>query len=444
MTERLMKDSGIEWIGKIPDKWKMNRLKNILAERNEKNDPIITNNILSLGLNYGVIPYSEREIAGGNKAKEDLSAYKIARPNDIVMNSMNVISGSVGISNYFGCVSPVYYMFYPRSSEINIKYYNLIFQSKAFQRSLLGLGNGIMMKENDEGNFNTVRMRIPLSKLNDVRLPIPSYEEQTKIANFLDKKVSEIDNAIEKTKQSIEEYKKLKQSIITEAVTKGLNPDAEKKDSGYEHIGYIPAGWKLCKVRNIGTTQNGISKGSEYFGDGDPFVSYGDVYRNMELPTEVTGKIRSTDDEKNSYSVKRGDVFFTRTSETIEEVGFTSVCLKDIDDACFAGFLIRLRPTVDWLTPEYSKYYFRSEHHRQFIVKEMNLVTRASLSQDLLKDLPVLVPTKEEQKQISCYLDAKCTLLERLIASKEKTITELEQYKKSLIYEYVTGKKEVA
>jgi len=138
-----------------------------------------------------------------------------------------------------------------------------------------------------------------------------------------------------------------------------------------------------------------------------------------------------------------GDIFFTRTSETIEEVGFTSVCLKTIEKATFAGFVIRVRPFTDELIPDYSKYYFSSDAHRRFFVKEMNLVTRASLSQDLLKRLPVLIPSKDEQKEIADYLDKKCTAIDTAIEQKQKLIEKLTEYKKSLIYECVTGKKEI-
>ena len=183
---REMKNSGIEWIGEIPSDWKLERLKAIFLERKEKNDPIKTNYILSLGAAYGVVPYTEKE-GGGNKAKEDLSDYRLAYPNDIVMNSMNIISGSVGISKYFGCVSPVYYMLYPSVAEqIDPNYYCFMFQTKAFQKSLMGLGNGILIKESSNGNFNTVRMRIPMEKLGVQSLPVPTLEEQKRIADFLD------------------------------------------------------------------------------------------------------------------------------------------------------------------------------------------------------------------------------------------------------------------
>ena len=234
-----------------------------------------------------------------------------------------------------------------------------------------------------------------------------------------------------------------KQAVITQAVTKGIRPGRKMKDSGIEWIGEIPIEWTICKLRHIGTMQNGISKGAEYFGEGYPFVSYGDVYRNMSLPVTVKGLIKSDEDEQDLYSVHRGDIFFTRTSETIEEVGFSSVCESTISNATFAGFLIRVRPYDDTLDVGFSKYYFRSNHHRFYLVKQMNLVTRASLGQPLLKGMPVLIPEKSEQVEIADYLDDKCAEIDSLILAKERIIAELDDYKKSLIYEYVTGKKEV-
>ena len=139
---------------------------------------------------------------------------------------------------------------------------------------------------------------------------------------------------------------------------------------------------------------------------------------------------------------EKGDIFFTRTSETIEEVGFSCVCEETIPNATFAGFVIRVRPFDDTLYTGYSKYYFRSSHHRAYLVKEMNLVTRASLGQDLLKSMPVVIPPMEEQRKIAEFLDEKCSAIDNTIKSKQKIIDKITAYKKSLIYEAVTGKKE--
>ncbi len=434
------KDSGVEWIGEIPEEWKIESLKTLLAERKEKNDPVKTDNILSLTMDRGVIPYAEKG-AAGNKAKEDLTAYKLAYPGDIVINSMNVIAGSVGLSKYFGAVSPVYYMLYPRDKEDVISYFNATFQNEAFQKSLIGLGNGILIKKSESsGKLNTIRMRIPMSRLNRVRIPYPKPSQQTAIANFLNCKTEKIDQAIAIKEKQIQLLKERKQILIQTAVTKGLDPNVPMHDSGVKWIGEIPKHWGVKRLRLIGTTQNGISAGAEYFGSGYPFVSYGDVYNNRELPHIVKGLAESSIRDRIQYSVKQGDVFFTRTSETVEEIGFSSVCIETIENSTFAGFLIRFRPKPGFLEPEYSKYYFCAHIHRAYFVGDMNLVIRASLSQELLKNLPVLLPPKEEQITIYNHIQTQSDKIDKAIAIQQKMIERLKEYKATLINSAVTGK----
>lgn len=180
---REMKDIGIAWLGEIPKEWKLKKIKYTLKERVEMNYPIKTDNILSLTAKQGVVPHAEKE-GGGNKPKEDISDYRLAYPGDIVMNSMNILSGAVGLSKYFGCVSPVYYMLRPMCESEDVRYYNYIFQTTVFQKSLFGLGNGILIKESGNGKLNTIRMRIPMSKFGNLFIPIPPIEEQQKIAEF--------------------------------------------------------------------------------------------------------------------------------------------------------------------------------------------------------------------------------------------------------------------
>ena len=273
--------------------------------------------------------------------------------------------------------------------------------------------------------------------------PVCTTEEQNKIVEILRNKIQSIECLIYNQEKQIEKLTQYKQSLITETVTIGLNSNVETKDSGIDWIGCIPVHWNIARVRDFGIPQNGISKGGESFGSGYPFVSYGDVYRNLELPKEVAGLIETTEKEQETYSVQKGDIFFTRTSETIEEVGFSCVCNETIPMAVFAGFLIRLRPYNDMIHTSFAKYYFRGNHIRRYLVKEMNLVTRASLGQNLLKSMSILVPPKEEQIRIADYLDSQCSKIDSLIAIKQKKIEKLQQYKKSIIYEYVTGKKAV-
>ena len=426
------KDSGIEWIGEIPKNWELLRLQFCLDEIKQKNNPIQSEQVLSLVKDRGVMLYEEKGNIG-NVAKEDISEYKLAYPNTLILNSMNILIGSVGISNYFGCVSPVYYVF-KETDKSDLRFINYIFTTREFQKELRRYANGIM----------EIRLRVSAQDIFKRKIAFPNKQEQIKIADYLNKKCGEIDKVVETEKSVIEKLKEYKQSIITEAVTKGLDKNTQFKDSSIEYIGNIPSNWNIKRLRYFATCQNGISKGGEFFGDGSPFVSYGDVYNNNVLPEVVEGLCMVTDTEKENYSVKEGDIFFTRTSETIEEIAITCVCKKTIENATFAGFLIRVRPYTDELVVGYSKYYFASEIHRKFFVKEMNLVTRASLSQELLKKLPVLIPPKDEQQRIAEYLDKKCSEIDKAIGDKQQVIEKFTEYKKSLIYECVTGKKKVA
>lgn len=425
-----MKDSGIEWIGKIPKGWSVCRVKNfyythkdIVGEKSDVYDR------LALTLN-GVVKRSKDDSVG--LQPEAFNGYQILRSNELVFKLIdlaNISTSRVGLSPYKGIVSPAYIILSPKTDFCQkfAEYYFLsMWQREVFNH----LG--------DDG----VRSSLNASDLLNTPFIYPPITEQKKIVDYLNDKCTEIEAVLEKTRASIDEYKKLKQTVITQAVTKGIRGDRPMKDSGIDYIGNIPNDWGVCRLRNIGYVQNGISKSGEFFGSGYPFISYSDVYKNIELPSNITGRIESTKDERMRYSVQIGDIFFTRTSETIEEVGFSSVCMKTVPDATFAGFLIRVRPFNQKLDVGFSKYYFRSSHHRTYIVKEMNLVTRASLGQNLLKSMPVLVPPKGEQQEIANYLDAKCAEIDNLISKKEQYITEIENYKKSLIYEYATGKKE--
>ncbi len=429
-----MKNSGIEWIGQIPDNWEIIRFKDKYINRKEiAGDSSADYERLALTLN-GVIK-RPKDDSDGLQPKE-FDGYQILYENDFVFKMIdlqNISTSRVGLSPYTGLVSPAYMRFSPRIKGQYNKfvyyflmsmYYNCVYNNLA--------GNG-------------VRSALNATDMGQFVIPFPSIEVQREIVTFLENKLVQVDSLIANQQAQIEKLKEYKQSVITEAVTKGLDPNAPMKDSGVEWIGQIPESWEILKVKYLGWTQNGISKGGDYFGQGYPFVSYGDVYKNMALPESVDGLIETTEQERNNYSVQENDIFFTRTSETIEEVGFSCVCKKTIPNATFAGFLIRLRPfSNEIIHIDYAKYYFRGTQIRKYLVKEMNLVTRASLGQDLLKAMAVTLPPMIEQQRIAEYLDKKCADIDKLIFIKQAKIEKLQEYKKSLIYEYVTGKKEVA
>ncbi|MCF2621083.1 restriction endonuclease subunit S [Collinsella tanakaei] len=301
----------------------------------------------------------------------------------------------------------------------------------------------LVCEEIERRSWGIAYPAISETSMSSIIVPIPPLFEQQLIADHLRRACAKLDSAcsvLERQLQTLDDYRK---SLIQETVTKGLDLTVDMKPSGYEYLGSIPSTWGMSPLLYLGEMQNGISKDGDSFGSGYPFVSYGDVYRNVFLPRAVEGLVESNSEERYRYSVKKNDAFFTRTSETIDEIGFASVCLESIENATFAGFLIRFRPNTCKLNMRFAAYYFRSENLRAYFAREMVSVTRASLSQNLLGRLVVPLPPLDEQERIANYLDSKYSVVDRLIAGKRKQLETLRAQRQSLIYEYVTGKRRV-
>ena len=424
-----LKDSGIPWIGKIPKDWEIVRTKNVFTQGKE----LVGENSSSTQL-LSLTTRGIKEVEIGStsgKVPDSYNTYQLVKKDNMVMCLFDLDCSAVfsGLSPYEGMISPAYKVltvkegFKPKFYDY---WFNYIFDGRKY----------MFLSKN-------IRYSLTYDEFASLGIVKPPILEQKAIAEFLDRKCGEIDKLVALQDKMIEELKAYKQSIITETVTKGLNPNVPLKDSGIEWIGEIPQHWKVVRLGAIGSTINGISKDASSFGEGFPFVSYKDVYNHYNLPNTVNGLVKSNENEQKVFSVNYGDIFFTRTSETIEEIGFSSVCLNSIPNAVFAGFLIRFRPIPNIIEPKFSKFFFRAICHRNYFVKEMNLVTRASLSQNLLKSMPVLLPPLFEQQEIADFLDKKCSEIDSLIELKQQKIEELKDYKKSIIYEYVTGKKSV-
>ncbi|MBM6894960.1 restriction endonuclease subunit S [Desulfovibrio piger] len=429
-----MKDSGIEWIGEIPEGWEVRKLKyltlcnaNSLSETTSKDTIIKYIDISSISEEKGI--FTEQVY---NFASAPSRARRVVHTNDTIISTVRTYLKAVAYidSRHNNYICSTGFAVLSALSDISSKFIYYIVYSDNFIKNTEKLSTGISYPA------------ITANQLHNIKVPFPPLTEQQRIADYLDAKCAHIDQCLELTRQSMEKLRAYKLSCITEAVTKGLDPDVPLKDSGVPWIGQIPAGWENKRLRYLGTCQNGISKAGEFFGHGKPFISYKDVYLNITLPQNTNSLIDSTESERNLYSVKEGDIFFTRTSETIEEIGFASTCINTIENACFAGFLIRFRPHRGILNKHFGKYYFRNSALRSYF-SQMNIVTRASLSQEILKNLPVLLPPLPEQERIAAYLDKKCARIDALLEEKQALLDKLAEYKKSLIFEYVTGKREV-
>ena len=421
-----------DWLDNMPPLWNSVPFGSIFTQSKRKNSRLQRDFVLSVIKDRGVIPYTEKGNVG-NKVSDDLSGYKLVDKGDFVLNSMNLYMGSVGVSDYDGVTSTAYIVCKP-SENVYAGYYNYLIQFKGFQEYVGLLGKGIM----------EIREAVRWTALKSVFVPLPDLETQRQIADFLDRETARIDLLIEKKQRFINVLAQKWAATVTFTLTNGLNPDAPRKDSGISWIGEIPEHWNVAKLGHIGRSANGINIGGDAFGSGFPFVSYGDVYRNPELPRTVEGLVQSSVEDRTRYTLKAGDVLFTRTSEIIDEIGFSSVCMEDMPDAVFAGFLIRFRPMKGKLVPSFSQFLFRNERLRAFFSKEMMIVTRASLSQGLLQRMPVVLPPIEEQKEIAQYLQKA---EDTFVSASEKTKTSIErlkEYRTALITAAVTGQIEVS
>jgi len=404
----------VPWINMIPTHWETKRLKELLAERKESNNPVKTTDILSLTNTRGVIPYAQKGNIG-NKSKENLENYKLAYPNDLVLNSMNVIIGSVGLSQYFGAVSPVYYMLYPRKND-NIRYFEYIFKLKTIQEYLKGLGNGIL----------AIRMRIPMIKLNNVLLPVPPREEQDQIVRYLDWQTSKINKLIATKKKKITLLNEQKQVIINNAVTKGLDPMAQMKDSGIEWIGTIPQEWSISRLK----TQVSLATSKKVRND--------ELYIGMENIQSWTGMYvcaTSVDSEGICNVFENNNILFGKLRPYLAKVYLTNS-----NGVCSSEFLV-IRSFSGCM-----KYLFYVLLSYKFIDLVNSSTYGAKMPRanwSFIGNCSIPVPPLKEQIKIVLYLDERCNAIENIKSNIQNEVKLLYEYRTRLISDVVTGQIDV-
>lgn len=420
---REMKDSGIEWIGQIPKGWELRRAKTLFTQRNSKGNGIEV--LLSPTQKYGVVPQSQLEGVVQVKEDTDLQMFKTVHKGDFVI-SLRSFQGGFEYSLYEGVCSPAYQVFYP-TSPICDTYYRYLFKSQSFISKMNNLTVGIREGKN-----------IQYVDFANSQIPVPPLAEQERIAAFLDAECAVIDAVLEKTRASIEEYKKLKQAVITQAVTKGVRGDRPMKDSGIEWIGEIPAEWTASKIKYC--TEFAPSCNTSHLSE-DSLVTF--------TPMECI---------KNGYFENREAHFSTLSSSYTQyqdgDIVFAKVtpCFENGNIAIMQGLsagvgfgsseLFVIRPQS--INTEFIFYYLQNDIFKQYACATMTGTGGLKrVSPTFVRNYSVFIPCNEEQLEIVRYLNEKCSGIEVLIAKKQQYLTEIENYKKSLIYEYVTGKKEV-
>lgn len=412
---REMKDSGVEWLGEVPAEWGFDRLGGFFSLRSEKvSDEDYTPLSVTKG---GVVPQLSHVAKSDDHANR-----KLVCKGDFAINSRSDRRNSCGFASQDGSVSLINTICVPRR-EIESRYFGYLFDSSQWSDEFYSWGHGIVADLWTTG-WNDMKK---------ILLPVPPLDEQRRIADFLDEKCAEIDRAVSAAEQSIEEYKVYKNSVVYRAITKGFDVDVPMKDSGIEWLREIPVGWKITPLKHLfyisktiagrtgldvlSITQQGLKVKDIKSGEGQLASDYshyqivepGDFAMNhMDL---LTGWIDLSD--KTGVTSPDYRVFRTRTD--------------DVDKHYYLRVF---------------QYYYSARVFYGFC-KGISSKGRWRLPADAFRSIQVPLPPLSEQRRIANYLDEKCAQIDRAVAAKKVVITELKSYKQSLIYETVTGKREV-
>ena len=432
-----MKNSGVEWIGEIPDDWEVTPVKRFFSHVKR----IVGNDVdkyerLSLTM-QGVLKRSKDDADG--LQPEKFNGYQILKQNELVFKLIdleNVNTSRVGLSPFTGLVSPAYIILTNNKKDNTFYYY--WFLNMYYQEIFNKLGDGGVRSALNASDV----LSLPMVYLNN--------ETQQRIATYLDKKCSKIEETIQNQQQVIEKLKAYKQSLITEAVTGKVKIENGKvcgeyesyKDSGVEWIGKIPSGWEVIKLKYIADSfskGSGITKEEIVINGDTPCVRYGELYTKYDYHfTECQTRTNLGIIETPKY-FSHGDVLFTCTGELVEEIGKSIAYLGN--EKCLAGGdIIVLKHSQD---PMFMGFALDSKYvqgQKSFGKTKLKVV---HISSGEIARLLIVLPPKEEQKEIADYLDKKCTAIDTAIEQKQKLIEKLTEYKKSLIYECVTGKKAI-
>ena len=418
---RQMKSSGIEWIGEIPADWNIRKIFQVFTQVKCKNQGMAETNLLSLS--YGKIKQKNIETSFG-LLPESFESYNIIDKNDIVLRLTDLQNDQkslrVGLSTQRGIITSAYVTMRAKKPHMAPYLYYLL-HTFDIKKGFYGMGDG-------------VRQGLNWDELKHLSFVLPSLSEQQKIADYLDEKCSAIDEVIAKTEQSVEEYKKLKQSVITEAITKGIRPNRKMKSSGVEWIGDIPEKWNVRKLFQVFTQVKNKNQGMVE--TNLLSLSYGKIkQKNIETSFGLLPESFETYNiiDKNDIVLRLTDL---QNDQKSLRVGLSTQ----------RGIITSAYVTMRAKKPHMAPYLYYLLH--TFDIKKgfygMGDGVRQGLNWDELKHLSFVLPPLSEQKEIADYLDKKCAEIDSLIEKKQQFLTELAIYKKSMIYEYVTGKKEAA
>jgi possible type I restriction-modification system, S subunit len=429
-----LKDSKTRWLGQIPTDWDMVRVKDCFDRKNKKanqKNPIVLS-LTRSGVKIRDITSNEGQLAA------DYTNYNPVAKDDILINPMDLVSGdNCNISKVEGVISPAYVNLRYKKG-INPRFYNYYFKLQYWLGAFFAHGYGV--------SFDN-RWTLSYEALSKYPIVLPPSEEQDKIADFLDEKCAEIDKLSEDIQKQIDILNDYKKSVITRAVTKGLDPNAEMKDGRVDWAKNIPKTWKVTKLKYLFDFGKGLNiTKADLVPEGLPVVSYGQIHSKLNDKTSLSEELLRFVD--NRYQVrypqcriKQGDFVFADTSEDYEGCG--NCVYKRDNSKVFAGYhsiILKAKQNSD---NRYLAYLFTTDLWRKQIRTAVSGVKVFSITQNILSRASVILPPEKEKLIIADYLDGVCSDIEYSISAKYSQLENLTIYKKSIIYEYVTGKKRV-
>ena len=439
-TCRKMKDSGIEWLGEVPEGWSVDRIASLYTHRNEK---VSDRDYAPLSVTMkGILPQLE------TAAKtDDGDNRKRVCKGDFAINSRSDRRGACGISSYEGSVSLINTILSPRES-MDPGYYNWLFHTASFADEYYKWGHGIV------DDLWTTRWS-EMKRISIVRPPLP---EQQKIAVYLDRACAKIDETIAGTKQTIEEHKAWKASLIFEAVTGKCRIENGKcrmggrkmRDSGIPWLGKVPCEYRVLKFKYVLTRNDGGVWGDDPSGNDRDKIVLRSTEQNVDGTWNIVNPaVRDLNSVPHLeyWIVEEGDLLLTKSSGSELHIGKTTIADSEIASmkCYYSNFMQRLRVKKFMMVDRFAWYILNSSIARgQFVYQQNSTSGIGNINAQNINSLIVPVPSIQEQEVVVAYLDKKCAAIDRVIAEKEALIADLEAYRKSLIFEVVTGKMAVA
>ena len=433
---REMKNSGVEWIGEIPADWRVIKNKYLLKFMYSGGTPSSTNSEFYCDNGIPFVSISDMSnTAFVNKTKKHITYEGLLDKNlkvlkkGTILYSIYATIGAVSELKVDAAISQAM-LALSTNEDVERRYYKY---------NLEAMKDYVYFNANGNTQFN-----LNAEKVNNFFFVLPSLTEQHRIADFLDEKYAKIDAVIEKQKQVIEKLKEYKLSVITEAVTKGLDPAVPMKDSGVEWIGEIPEKWSVTKAsRIIVNTQNGLTRRDLDISAGNIVLKLKNIYADGRINYSDTNRIALTDKEIASYRLQDGDFLFVRVNGSKHLVGKCAIYKEISEVVAYNDHIIRVRLNNLCNKRFFQLYLMSVPGKREIDLHTSTAAGQFTISGEGLRDIIVLLPDISEQKIIVEYLDKIICKIDSAIAKKQSIIEKLTEYKKSLIYEVVTGKKEV-